>query len=38
MRFCPYAERTMLVLLAKGIPFDVVNINLKKKPEWFTGS
>jgi len=35
MRFCPYAERTVLTLLAKGIPFDVVNINLKNKPEWF---
>jgi len=35
MRFCPFAQRTMLVLLAKNIPFDVVNINLKKKPDWF---
>jgi len=35
MRFCPFAQRTILVLLAKNIPFDVVNINLKKKPEWF---
>ena len=35
MRFCPYAQRTMLTLLAKNIPFDVVNINLKNKPEWF---
>ena len=34
-RFCPYAQRTMLTLLAKNIPFEVVNINLKKKPEWF---
>lgn len=34
-RFCPYAQRTMLTLLAKGVPFDVVNINLKNKPEWF---
>jgi hypothetical protein len=34
-RFCPFAQRTILVLLAKNIPFDVVNINLKKKPEWF---
>ena len=38
MRFCPFAERTMLLLLAKNIPFDVVNINLKKKPEWFVGN
>jgi len=35
MRFCPFAERTILVLLAKGVPFDVININLTKKPEWF---
>ena len=25
----------MLVLLAKNLPFDVVNINLTNKPEWF---
>ena len=25
----------MLTLLAKGVPFEVVNINLKSKPEWF---
>ena len=23
------------MLLSKNMPFDVVNINLKKKPEWF---
>jgi len=35
MRFCPFAQRTMLVLLEKKVPFNVVNINLSKKPEWF---
>ncbi|KAF6317240.1 glutathione S-transferase omega 1 [Rhinolophus ferrumequinum] len=35
MRFCPFAERTRLVLKAKGIPHEVININLKNKPEWF---
>ena len=25
----------MLTLLAKGVPFEVVNINLENKPEWF---
>ncbi|CAH1390408.1 unnamed protein product [Nezara viridula] len=35
MRFCPYAQRIHLVLLAKDIPHDVVNINLKNKPEWY---
>ncbi|XP_044518498.1 glutathione S-transferase omega-1-like isoform X2 [Gracilinanus agilis] len=35
MRFCPFAQRTRLVLKAKGIKHEVVNINLKNKPEWF---
>uniref|UniRef100_A0A4W5NP76 Glutathione S-transferase omega 2 n=1 Tax=Hucho hucho TaxID=62062 RepID=A0A4W5NP76_9TELE len=35
MRFCPFAHRTRLVLHAKGINHDTVNINLKDKPEWF---
>ncbi|XP_037972334.2 pyrimidodiazepine synthase-like [Plutella xylostella] len=34
MRFCPYAGRCVLVLNAKNIPYDVVYINLTKKPEW----
>ncbi len=29
MRFCMYAHRSVLALLAKGVPFDVVNVNLK---------
>ncbi|XP_075072294.1 glutathione S-transferase omega-1-like isoform X2 [Mixophyes fleayi] len=35
MRFCPYAQRPRLVLLAKGIKHEVVNINLRSKPDWF---
>nr|XP_004468293.1 glutathione S-transferase omega-2 isoform X2 [Dasypus novemcinctus] len=35
MRFCPYAHRTRLVLYAKGIRHEIVNINLKNKPDWF---
>ncbi|KAM6184717.1 glutathione S-transferase omega-1 isoform 2-T2 [Rhynchocyon petersi] len=35
MRFCPFAKRTLLVLKAKGIKHEVININLKDKPEWF---
>ena len=38
MRFCPFAERTVLVLLAKNIPFQNINIDLKHKPEWFLES
>lgn len=32
---CPYAARTRLVLLEKGIAFDFTEINLKAKPNWF---
>ncbi|KAG9337966.1 hypothetical protein JZ751_027303 [Albula glossodonta] len=35
MRFCPFAQRTRLVLHAKGIKHDTININLKDKPDWF---
>uniref|UniRef100_A0A669D4J2 Glutathione S-transferase omega n=1 Tax=Oreochromis niloticus TaxID=8128 RepID=A0A669D4J2_ORENI len=35
MRFCPFAQRTRLVLNAKGITYDTVNIHLKDKPDWF---
>jgi glutathione S-transferase len=35
MRFCPYAQRTRMVLDFLKIPHEVVNINLKNKPEWF---
>ncbi|XP_050504812.1 pyrimidodiazepine synthase-like [Diabrotica virgifera virgifera] len=36
MKFCPYVQRVKLVLKAKNIPHDVVNINLFKKPEWYS--
>ncbi|KAF6317242.1 glutathione S-transferase omega 2 [Rhinolophus ferrumequinum] len=35
MRFCPYAHRTRLILRAKGIRHEVININLRNKPEWY---
>uniref|UniRef100_A0A3Q1ERT0 Glutathione S-transferase omega 1 n=1 Tax=Acanthochromis polyacanthus TaxID=80966 RepID=A0A3Q1ERT0_9TELE len=35
MRFCPFAQRARLVLAAKGINHETVNINLKEKPDWF---
>ncbi|OQV25591.1 putative Pyrimidodiazepine synthase [Hypsibius exemplaris] len=34
-RFCPYAARVRLVLNAKNIKCEVVNIDLKNKPEWY---
>lgn len=33
-RFCPYAQRVRLVLDAKKIPYDTVNIDLSNKPDW----
>ncbi|XP_076829882.1 glutathione S-transferase omega-1-like [Brachyhypopomus gauderio] len=35
MRFCPFAQRTRLVLCAKGIKYETMNIHLKDKPEWY---
>ncbi|KAJ1140677.1 hypothetical protein NDU88_007025 [Pleurodeles waltl] len=35
MRFCPYAHRARIVLAAKGIKFETININLRSKPDWF---
>nr|UUB32726.1 glutathione S-transferase GSTo1 [Dendroctonus valens] len=34
-RFCPYSQRVMLVLDAKKIAYDVININLHSKPDWY---
>ncbi|XP_060097696.1 glutathione S-transferase omega-1 [Heteronotia binoei] len=34
MRYCPFAQRTWLVLKAKGIDHEIININLKNKPDW----
>ncbi|KAM9323790.1 glutathione S-transferase omega-1-like [Gastrophryne carolinensis] len=35
MRFCPFAHRARLILAAKRIKHEVVNINLKDKPDWY---
>ena len=35
MRFCPYAQRTRLLVRHLNIPHEEVNINLKSKPDWF---
>jgi len=35
MRFCPYAQRVRLVLDAKEIPYQTINLNLSSKPQWF---
>uniref|UniRef100_A0A0B6ZPN1 Glutathione S-transferase omega n=1 Tax=Arion vulgaris TaxID=1028688 RepID=A0A0B6ZPN1_9EUPU len=35
MRYCPYAQRTRLVLAHKNIPHETINIHLRDKPDWF---
>ncbi|XP_003738156.1 glutathione S-transferase omega-1 [Galendromus occidentalis] len=35
MRFCPHSAKCRLALLAKNVPHDVVNINLRRQPDWF---
>lgn len=35
MRFCPYAQRTRILLAHKNIQHEVVNIHLREKPEWY---
>ncbi|MBL6941403.1 MAG: glutathione S-transferase N-terminal domain-containing protein, partial [Rhodospirillales bacterium] len=32
---CPYAQRTRMVLQEKNLEFEVVEIDLKNKPDWF---
>merc|ERR1719187_1501987 len=34
MRFCPYAQRTILCLNAKNVEYNIVNCALMSKPEW----
>nr|QII57465.1 glutathione-S transferase omega1 [Xenocatantops brachycerus] len=36
MLYCPFAHRPRLVLAAKGVAFEMVDINLKNKPEWYS--
>ena len=32
---CPYAQRTHMCLLEKGLDFEVIEVDLKNKPDWF---
>nr|AJE61309.1 glutathione S-transeferase [Dendroctonus armandi] len=34
-KLCPFAKRARIVLKAKNLPHDIVNINLTNKPEWY---
>ncbi len=33
---CPYAHRSRLVLMHKGVDFSLTEIDLKNKPDWFS--
>uniref|UniRef100_A0A914XJB9 Glutathione-dependent dehydroascorbate reductase n=1 Tax=Plectus sambesii TaxID=2011161 RepID=A0A914XJB9_9BILA len=35
MRFCPFANRSVLYISKKKLPVEVINVNLKEKPDWF---
>lgn len=32
---CPYVQRAVIVLAEKGVPFERIDIDLAKKPDWF---
>ncbi len=32
---CPFAQRTRLALMEKGVPFKLTEIDLEAKPDWF---
>jgi glutathione S-transferase len=34
IRFCPYAQRTVLVLNAKQVNYNIINSALMDKPAW----
>jgi glutathione S-transferase len=33
---CPYVQRAVIALTEKGVPFERRNVDLSRKPEWFT--
>lgn len=35
MKFCPFSQSTRLLLAHKSIAYELVNIHLKQKPEWY---
>lgn len=35
MRWCPYAQRTRMVLAHKNIPYETVNVDMNDKPDWY---
>ncbi|XP_032668047.1 pyrimidodiazepine synthase-like [Odontomachus brunneus] len=35
MKHCPFVHRIKLILSLKDVAYEIVNINLKNKPEWY---
>ena len=33
---CPFAQRTRMVLIEKDLPFELVEIDVYNKPDWFS--
>ncbi len=36
-KICPFVQRSVIILLEKGIDFDITYIDLKNPPDWFLG-
>jgi glutathione S-transferase len=34
-KLCPYVQRAVIALSEKGVPFERIDIDLAKKPDWF---
>ncbi|QEP44597.1 glutathione S-transferase family protein [Ectothiorhodospiraceae bacterium BW-2] len=34
-KLCPFVQRSLIVLLEKGVDYDITYINLKEPPDWF---
>lgn len=34
-KLCPFVQRSVIVLLEKGVDYDITYINLKEPPDWF---
>ena len=32
---CPYAQRTRMLMIEKEIPFELTEVDLRNKPDWF---
>ena len=35
-RVCPFAHRSRLALMEKNLPFTLINIDLRNKPDWYS--